>query len=122
MVDARIFQPAKGATQSGSGRTKRWVLAFEPESARHVEPLMGWTASADMDQEVRLTFANKDAAVAFARKHGLSYSLDEPNRRRVRPKIYSDNFRHDRVFARGTGPARPDSAGEAEEVPLNRRR
>mgnify|MGYP001163483730 CR=1 FL=1 len=122
VADARIFQPAKGATQSGSGRTKRWVLAFEPGSPRHVEPLMGWTASADMDQEVRLTFANKDAAVAFARKHGLSYSLDEPQRRRVRPKNYSDNFRYDRVFARGTGPARPDAAGEAEEVPRTGRR
>ena len=124
MADARIYQPAKGATQSGRGRTKRWVLAFEPASARHVEPLMGWTASADMNQEVRLTFADKDAAIAFARKHGLSYALDEPHRRRVRPKNYSDNFRYDRVIARGIGPARPGSAapGDAEEVPEARRR
>ena len=110
MADARIFQPARSATQSGRARTRRWVLAFEPASARQIEPLMGWTASADMDQEVQLTFADKDAAIAFARKHGLRYDVDEPHVRRVRPKAYADNFRNDRVTARAAGPALPPAA------------
>ena len=35
---ARIYQPAKTAMQSGFGNTKGWVLDFEPEAPRRVEP------------------------------------------------------------------------------------
>ncbi len=53
---ARIYQPAKTAMQSGFGNTKGWVLDFEPETPRRVEPLMGWTSSSDMRQQLRLRF------------------------------------------------------------------
>ena len=42
--------------QSGFGNTKGWVLDFEPEAPRRVEPLMGWTSSSDMRQQLRLRF------------------------------------------------------------------
>ncbi|MEO1484072.1 MAG: NADH dehydrogenase ubiquinone Fe-S protein 4, partial [Myxococcota bacterium] len=41
---ARIYRPAKTAMQSGQARTKEWVLEHEPQSAREIEPLMGWTS------------------------------------------------------------------------------
>jgi hypothetical protein len=50
---ARIYKPAKTAMQSGFGNTKGWVLDFEPEAPRRVEPLMGWTSSSDMRQQLR---------------------------------------------------------------------
>ena len=53
---ARIFKPAKTAMQSGEGRTKEWVLEFAPASPREIEPLMGWTSSGDMRQQVQLRF------------------------------------------------------------------
>ena len=113
---ARIFRPARTATQSGRAGTRRWRLAFEPHQARQVEPLMGWTASADMDQEVRLTFATREAAVAFAERNGIAYRVDEPQKRRVRPKAYADNFRYDRVLTRGRAarPPVPSSADDAQ--------
>ena len=40
---ARIYRPAKTAMQSGKAKTHRWVLDYEPETARSVEPLMGYT-------------------------------------------------------------------------------
>jgi hypothetical protein len=45
MVTARIYKPARTAMQSGKARTKEWVLDYEPETPREIEPLMGWTAS-----------------------------------------------------------------------------
>src|SRR3954468_1529220 len=61
---ARIYKPAKTAMQSGTAKTKDWVLDYEPEQPRVVEPLMGWTSSGDMRQQVRLQFETKEEAVA----------------------------------------------------------
>ena len=51
---ARIYKPARTAMQSGTAKTKEWVLDYEPEQPRAVEPLMGWTSSGDMKQQLRL--------------------------------------------------------------------
>ncbi len=96
-MQVRIYQPPKTAMQSGQANTKRWVLEFEPEAARQVEPLMGWTSSPDTKGQVRLRFDNAEEATAFARKHGLMYTLERPQERKLRPKAYADNFRYDRL-------------------------
>lgn len=96
-MKVRIFQPPKNAMQSGRANTRRWRLEFEPGSAREIEPLMGWTSSADMTQQVSLSFDTKEEAVAFAKKHGLTYQVTEPKTRTVRPKSYADNFKANRV-------------------------
>ena len=57
---ARIYKPAKTAMQSGMAQTKCWVLDYEPERPRQVEPLMGWTSSSDMRSQIRLSFTSKD--------------------------------------------------------------
>jgi hypothetical protein len=93
---ARIYQPAKSATQSGLARTRRWVLEFEPRVARSIEPLMGWTSSEDMNQQVVLEFETQEEAVAYARKHGIGYQVFEPHQPAAKSKAYSDNFRFDR--------------------------
>ena len=54
-MTARIYKPARTAMQSGQAKTKEWVLDYEPEQPRSVEPLMGWTSSGDMKQQVRIT-------------------------------------------------------------------
>jgi hypothetical protein len=82
--------------QSGRALTKRWVLEYEPEKPRTVEPLMGWTSSADMRSQVLLEFDARDEAVAYAERHGIPYQVFEPDLPRVRPKSYPDNFRFDR--------------------------
>ena len=60
---ARIYKPAKTAMQSGLGKTKDWVVDFDQEEPRQVEPLMGWTSSADMRQQLRLRFPTKEEAI-----------------------------------------------------------
>ncbi len=93
---ARIYQPAKSAMQSGKARTKKWLLEFEPEQPREIEPLMGWTSSSDMRQQIVLDFDTREDAVNYARAHGIPYQLFEPAMPAPKAKSYSDNFRFDR--------------------------
>ena len=93
---ARIYQPARSAMQSGKARTVKWVLEYEPERPREVEPLMGWTASADMRQQVALEFDTLDEAVAYAQKNAIPFQVFEPHKPSAKAKSYSDNFRFDR--------------------------
>jgi len=95
-MTARIYQPAKSATQSGQAKD-RWLLEFEPEKPRVIEPLMGWTSSADMRAQVRLSFATKDEAVAYAAREGLAYRVEEPRTATRKTVSYLDNFRAGRV-------------------------
>ncbi|HKS94725.1 MAG TPA: NADH dehydrogenase ubiquinone Fe-S protein 4, partial [Terriglobia bacterium] len=60
---ARIYKPAKTAMQQGTALTREWVLEFVPDEPRTIEPLMGWTSSADTRPQVRMSFASKDEAV-----------------------------------------------------------
>ena len=93
---ARIYKPTKTAMQSGLGNTRRWVLEFEPEAARQVEPLMGWTSSTDTKQQLRLYFETKEEAVAYCKEHGIAHTVEEPRTRPHQKKAYADNFAFDR--------------------------
>ena len=95
-MTARIYKPAKTAMQSGQANTKEWVLDFAPETPREVEPLMGWTSSADMRQQIKLRFATKDEAVAYCQRHGLAYQVFEAKPAARRSISYSDNFAFNR--------------------------
>lgn len=92
MADVRIFQPAKTAMQSGRNNVKKWMLEFEPGARKETDTLMGWIGSKDTRGQVRMRFDSKDDAIAFAKRNGLSYQVFEPNRRRIKPKAYADNF------------------------------
>ena len=93
---ARIYRPAKNAMQSGKARTKQWLLEYEPESRRTPDPLMGWTSSNDMRQQILLEFDTSEEAVAYADKNGIPYQLFEPHVPTQKSKSYSENFRFDR--------------------------
>jgi NADH dehydrogenase ubiquinone Fe-S protein 4 len=97
LMDFRIYKPAKTAMQSGRGRTKAWVLESEPARAREIDPLMGWTSSADTAAQVRLEFDSKDEAIAYAEKNGLAFRVFEPRVRKQVRKSYADNFKFGRI-------------------------
>ena len=83
--------------QSGSGKTKLWLLEFEPEEARTIEPLMGWTSSAETRQQVKLWFDSKEEAIAFAKRCGVAYRVFEPKETSAKVLSYSDNFKVTRL-------------------------
>ena len=96
-MTARIYKPAKTAMQSGSARTRDWVLDYEPERAREIDPLMGWTSSSDMDQQLKLTFETREEAIAYAERSGFAYTVTEPEVRKPVRKAYADNFKFGRL-------------------------
>ena len=98
---ARIYQPSRTAMSSGTAKTRVWLLEFDPEHAREIDPLMGWTSSQDTQSQVRLRFESKDAAVAYAREHGIDAQVFEPKKRKpnIRPRGYAENFAVDRRSA-----------------------
>ena len=96
IMPARIYRPAKTAMQSGRARTQNWILEFEPERARSVEPLMGYTSSSDMRQQVRLRFPTRADAIAYAERNAIAYTVSDPRERAPKRMSYSDNFRFGR--------------------------
>ena len=96
MSVARIYKPAKTAMQSGTAKTKDWVLDYEPSEPREIEPLMGWTSSGDMRQQLYLRFETKEEGVAYCERHGIPYQLSEPHERVRHGLSYADNFAYSR--------------------------
>ena len=95
---ARIYKPSKTATQSGTAGTQHWVLEFAQQEKRQIDPLMGWTSSGDTRAQVRLRFDSKQAALDYARAHGLEAVVLEPHARKpnIRPRGYGENFASNR--------------------------
>ena len=96
-MTARIYRPARTAMQSGTAKTERWLLEYEPESARQIEPLMGWTSSSDMKSQLKLWFDSEAEAVAYATRNGIPYRVEQPHDPKRRSLSYSDNFKFSRV-------------------------
>ncbi len=95
-MTARIYQPARAATQSGQGKDK-WILEYEPEVPRSIDPLMGWTSSSDMKSQIKLLFDTKEEAIAYAQRNGVAYRVEDPKPATRKIVSYSDNFAPNRV-------------------------
>ena len=91
-MTARIYLPARNAMQSGQAKDQ-WVLEFEPESPRQIRAVDGLDGSSDMRSQVRLRFATKEEAIAYATRAGLAYRVEEPKPATRKFVSYSDNFR-----------------------------
>ncbi|WP_332065520.1 ETC complex I subunit [Bartonella sp. CB189] len=93
---ARIYSPAKTAMQSGRRNSKFWFLQYEPTRAKMLEPLMGYTATSDINNQIKIRFNSKEEAIAFALKNAIPYRVEKMNKSMRRIVSYSDNFRSDR--------------------------
>lgn len=91
---ARIYRPARNAMQSGTARTKAWVLDYAPAEGRATDPLMGWSGSGDTQMQVKLRFATQAEAEAYAQAHGIDYVVQLPKDRaaNIRAGGYGENF------------------------------
>lgn len=97
-----IYSPARTAGQLGladtaAGGGPAWKI-LHTNQGKWVNPLIGWTSTADtLDNVARqMYFASKEDAIAFAEKNGWSYEVQEyHNPTTTRPKRYQgygDNF------------------------------
>ena len=79
--------------QSGRANTRHWLLEYEPDEARALDPLMGWTSSGDTRQQVQLKFDSKEDAIAYAKRNGIPYQVAPEHQRKPKFRTYADNFR-----------------------------
>lgn len=93
---AKIYRPARNAMQSGQANARRWVLEFEPSRPPPPELLMGWTSSADTNEQVRIPFESKEQAIEFARRHAIPHQVVDPVETKRVIKAYGDNFAYRR--------------------------
>lgn len=91
-MPARIYQPSKSAMTSGQAKSSGWVLEFGADTARPVDPLMGWTGQTDMASQVKLSFETKEAALDYAARNKIAAQVEAPQKRKHRPRGYGDNF------------------------------
>ena len=96
-MSAKIYRPAKTAMQSGKAKTHRWILEFDQQSPRKIDPMMGYTSSADTQQQVRLNFETRELAEAYAQRKGIEYRVIEPKEATRKQLSYTDNFRFNRT-------------------------
>ena len=92
-MTARIYQVPKSAMQSGKAKIDSWMLEFEQSEARKPDPLMGWTGSGDTQAQVQLAFPDKEAAKAYAEKHGIAARVHQTPPKTLKIQAYADNFR-----------------------------
>lgn len=97
MTEARIYQPAKNAMQSGRANMRQWILEYAPAESKRADPLMGWIGSGDTRSQIKVKFETLDAATAYAEKHSMIYTVAQPHTRKRQPKNYAANFAYDRV-------------------------
>ena len=89
---ALIFPRRRLERTDGQARRDEWVLRLQRQSPQEIEPLMGWTGSGDMRQQIRLRFDTKEEAVAYAERHGIAYQVQEAKPAERRGLSYADNF------------------------------
>ena len=92
-MQAIIFKPVKSSMQSGNHQRKDWMIKFQHDGSRAIEPVMGWTSSCNTMQEVQLTFNNKEEAIAFAEKNDISYEVIGAHEKKQVIRPYADNFK-----------------------------
>lgn len=84
---AIIYRPARSAMTSGKANTRHWKLRFDRRTPPFIEPLMGWTGGDDPLAQVELTFPTRDAAVAYAERQGLTFTVQSQDREGHTPGI-----------------------------------
>jgi len=91
-MTACIYRPENQSVETAK---KPWRLRFDPESPRAIDPLMGWTSSSDMRAQVKLRFATKEEAIAYAERGGIPYRVEEPKPNSAWRGLqsYADNFK-----------------------------
>lgn len=85
-------------TPTHLGKGGAWRIEFETKP-KWVNPLMGWTSTADPLENVgraALSFDSEEAARAFCERHGWKFTVKPPApAHKLRPKHrlqYGDNF------------------------------
>ena len=78
--------------QSGRGKTKKWLAEYLSEKSTTKDYLMGWTSSLDTKSQIKLFFDSKEQAIEWATNNNYQFYVEEPQKRKIKPKAYASNF------------------------------
>ena len=79
-MKAKIYQPAKSATQSA--KSDFWLLEFSSQDKPIIDDKMLWTSSSNTQDKVKIRFSDKDKAIKFAEKNNIDFIVIEPKQRK----------------------------------------
>ncbi|MBL0849413.1 MAG: oxidoreductase [Candidatus Liberibacter ctenarytainae] len=95
---AKIYCRGKTSTQSGKkGRVGTWVLEFERKIPPYIEPFLGYTASKDPLQQIKLFFNSLETAEKYAVDHNIQYYVVPLYKEEQKKVSYQNNFSYDRL-------------------------
>lgn len=96
-MTTRIYLSNRHAMQVGRAKTKQWLLEYSPSGERFLDPLMGWTSNTQTQTQLRLKFPTKEAAVRYAEKNSIPYTVVPQQIPVQQKKSYADNFANNRL-------------------------
>ncbi|WEX90455.1 ETC complex I subunit [Sinorhizobium garamanticum] len=79
---AHIFRPSRSVMTAARVSRRPWLLVFERQIPPLIDYLMGYTGGSDMLTQVELRFPSRDAAIAYAGRHKLKYTVVNDRSRR----------------------------------------
>ena len=88
----KIYKPSKTSMQSGYKKTKLWLAEYISEVEKTKDSLMGWNSSLDTKSQIKIFFDTKEQAINWAQKNNYQYFVEEPKKRKIKPKSYASNF------------------------------
>ncbi len=92
-MKAKIYKPAKSATQSGKAHQDLWIVEIlEEKNPRFIDPLMKWTSVTNTLSQLKFYFHSKQDALKFAQEKNYQYVVIEPHKSTLKLKSYAANF------------------------------
>ena len=88
----KIYKPSKSSMQSGQGNTKKWLAEYISDIEQVKDTLMGWNSSLDTKSQIKVFFDTKEQAIEWAKKNNYQFFVEEPQKRKIKPKAYASNF------------------------------
>ena len=88
----KIYKPSKSSMQSGQRNTKKWLAEYISDYEQVKDTLMGWNSSLDTKSQIKVFFETKEQAIEWAKKNNYQYFIEDPKKRKIKPKNYASNF------------------------------
>ena len=88
----KIYKPSKSSMQSGQRNTKKWLAEYISDTEQVKDTLMGWNSSLDTKSQIKVFFETKEQAIEWAQNNNYQYLVEDPKKRKIKPKNYASNF------------------------------
>lgn len=81
---------------SGRANLSHWVLEYESDDPRAIDPLTGNAVSADTREQIHMSFETLEEAVSYAKANDIPHRVHGSQTVKRIPRSYADNFSFDR--------------------------